>query len=551
MLTLMMNYAVSNESAFGYHVTNVVLHLINVVLIFYFIYLLSDKKWQVALITAVFFGIHPMHVESVAWISERKDVLYAAFFVGALIQYLKFLSGGKRKFYIYTLVLFALSLLSKPAAVVLPLTLLLIDCYRGRSLRQIKLWLEKVPFFALSLAMGVLTILVQTDRGAVANLELIPLSRKFFFACYGLMMYLAKLLVPIKMTTFYPFPTADITMPVTYYVAPVVVAVLAATTYFSHKKWSKSIGFGMLFFLINIVLVLQIVSVGSAVMADRYTYLPYVGCFYLFGCGYYYLWRTNHPYLKLATAALYVYVVLLTFLGYRQSTTWHDSGTLWNHAINVWPSAHAYTNRGLQKKGEGDIEGSLKDYNTAIEMNTGDATAFTNRGNIYFAKGQLDLALQDYDKAFRLNPSDPKLFANRGAVYSQRKQFDLAIADLSKAIELDPYYAEAIMNRALTYDAMQQPAKVLADLTRYLELRPKEHGVYNLRALAYNKLGDMQKALDDLSTAISMDGSSGMYYQNRSLINNAMGRKTEALSDAHAAQRLGGQFQPGYLESLQ
>src|SRR6187399_1866970 len=173
MLTLAFNYAISGMEPFSYHFVNWLLHILNTSLVFLFIYKISGRKIFVAAFTSLIFGIHPMHIESVAWISERKDVLYASFFLLALLQYWHFLETGKRPNFLYCFSFFILSLLSKPAAIILPFVLLLLDYWHGRSFTW-KLWVEKIPFLIFSLLLGLITIKVQSAE-AIVGFDMYPL----------------------------------------------------------------------------------------------------------------------------------------------------------------------------------------------------------------------------------------------------------------------------------------------------------------------------------------------------------------------------------------
>ena len=272
IVTLAANYSMTGLDASSYLITNLLLHLINTGLVFYFTWLISGKKLWVAAFTATFFGIHPMHVESVAWVSERKDVLYTLFFLISLIQYWRFLTTSKNKNLIYSLLFFALSLLSKPAAIILPFVLVLLDYWYGRPIGKRSL-LEKTPFLFLSLVFAVITVKLQSGS-AIAGLDLYPLWNRFFFATYTSMSYIIRFFVPYPLSTFHPFPaTKALGWPIMF--SPLFMLVLLALVWFKRKN--KLLVFSFFFFVINLALVLQIVSIGHTLLAERYTYVPYIG----------------------------------------------------------------------------------------------------------------------------------------------------------------------------------------------------------------------------------------------------------------------------------
>jgi len=212
MLSLAFIFAFSGKVANSYHLVILLIHLLNLILVFYFVYHLSGRKQWMAFVTALLFAIHPLHVESVAWVAERKDVLYSFFFLAGLIMYLRYIEKPTLSRLFAALLLFIASLLSKPAAVIFPLVLLALDFYFGR-LREIRTYLEKIPFLLFSMLIGLLTIHGQTLQGAVSNTVIFPFHFKVFFGFYGIMVYLVKAIVPLSMCTFYSFPANNSDLP--------------------------------------------------------------------------------------------------------------------------------------------------------------------------------------------------------------------------------------------------------------------------------------------------------------------------------------------------
>ena len=207
ILSLAWNYQNGKLNPKGYHEENVIFHLLNTLLVFLFIFLLTRRNLLMAAIVALFFGIHPMHVESVSWVSERKDVLYVFFFLAGLITYLRFLDTKRILWYILTLLLFVLSCLSKGMAVVFPVIMLLIDYLRNDKL-QLKIIFNKIPFFVLSLVFGVISFRIQSG-GAIADMQVFTIFQRMMFASYGAIMYVVKFFAPVNLSAFYPYPTLD------------------------------------------------------------------------------------------------------------------------------------------------------------------------------------------------------------------------------------------------------------------------------------------------------------------------------------------------------
>src|SRR5258706_5022627 len=216
MLSMAINYQISGLNAWSYHLFNLVFHLINCFLVYRLAMLLSYRNIIIAFTTAVLFGIHPMHVESVAWVSERKDVLYGLFFLAALISYTRYADTGSKKQYLFAIFLMMLSLLSKPAAVVFPAALFCIDILRKRKL-TLTLIIEKIPFFIPALIMGILTYYGQSNTGATDMAAFFGIGIRILIGFYGIMMYFFKMILPFNLSAFYPFPARNISLPNEYY----------------------------------------------------------------------------------------------------------------------------------------------------------------------------------------------------------------------------------------------------------------------------------------------------------------------------------------------
>ena len=330
--TLAANYAMTGLDASSYLISNLLLHLINTGLVFYFIWLISGKKLWVAAFSAIVFGIHPMHVESVAWVSERKDLLYTLFFLLSLIQYWYFLTNKKNKNLIYCFIFFALSILSKPAAIILPFILVLLDYWYGRKFTT-KVLLRKFLFLLVSILFAVITVKLQS-KTAIAGLDFYPLWARFFFATYTSMMYIVRFFVPYPLSAFHPFPmTKSLGWPIM--LSPLFMLALLAVLWFKRKN--KLLVFSFFFFMINLALVLQIVSIGGTLLSERYTYVPYIGMAFFIGMMLdKYSVTINKLLLWGITGAVVLVFGIVTF---QRTKVWKDSDTLWTNVIEHFPNS--------------------------------------------------------------------------------------------------------------------------------------------------------------------------------------------------------------------
>lgn len=569
ILSLAIDYKLSEYNPKTYHITNLLFHLLNTALVFFFIFLLSGKRIIVAAIVALFFGVHPMHVESVAWIAERKDVLYTFFFMASLIVYFKYMvANGSIKLLLYgiILILFSLSLLSKAMAVVLPITFMLLDYYKGRKFDKFVL-LEKIPFLSLSLLFGLLASNIQSAGAAVAKFETFTVLQRLAFASYGIVNYIYKLIVPTNLSCFYPYPNlVDDHLPIIFYICPFIVLSIVVLVMLSLKK-SKDWLFGFLFFCITIVLVLQFISVGQVIMADRYAYIPYIGLLFPLAMRFDWLQQQVDKKYNLhkqgSVLLLIACIVTSMWLTFQRIKVWKNSDTLWTDAISKYPQSESpYRNRasylinkkaydlGKKRIGEREIDRALADFTISIKLNPTVAETFTNRANIYGLKGRFDLALSDYSNSIKIDSTDPQTFYNRAITYSMMKQFDNAIKDYDSALLLKPDFTKAKKSRAYSYVDNRNFDKAIAELNSLIAEEPKNAVHYFYRGVASFNLGNSATALSDNTQAILLNPSYGDAYFNRSVINQSLGNYSDALEDAIKARDLGNGVNPNYINGL-
>lgn len=543
MLSLALNFSISGNEAWSYHLFNLLFHLINCLLVFRLAMLLSKKNFLIAFTTALLFGIHPMHVESVAWISERKDVLYTLFFLAGLITYIRYIDTKSRRQFLLTLLFLVLSLLSKPAAIVFPLVLLTIDLLRKRPL-TLKLLIEKIPFAIPAFALALLTYYAQTDVGATGA-GLFDMGTRILMAFYGFMMYILKMFIPLNISPFYPFPPVNESLPAAYFLAPLFFLVIAVLFYFSMKK-DRVLAFGISFYLANLILVLQILPVGSAVISDRYTYIPYIGLFFALG------WLLNKyaaGNYKKGFSIIIPVALIFSLLTFKQAGIWNDGATLWDHAIKTVPSSKAYSLRASLLRKEKDYTKAIEYYNTALNMNVIDHESYNNRGAIYFDLQKYDLAYADYRKSLSLRPDYHTAFDNMGALFAVQQNYDSALFYLDAAIRLKPDYKHTYSNRALTYMELKRYNEAIKDFETYLLYEPDAADIYNTIGLCYRVQSRFQESLGPINKAIQMDPQPP-FFMNRSYAYYGLNNLDFARKDALVAQQGGITIEPNYARNI-
>lgn len=508
MISLALNYSISELNPFSYHLVNVLLHILNSVLVFYFIKKLEFNQF-IAFTVALLFAVHPMHVESVAWVTERKDVLYTAFFIPGLIYYLNYIHSDNKKYLGIGFLFFLGSIMSKPAAIIFPAVLFLLDFYKERKW-GVGLILEKIPFALVSAFLLYLTMHAQTSAGATPTSEFFGWDKRIFFPFYGYMMYLYKLVWPMNLTAFYPLPPINEALNKAYIIAPLI---FLATAYWFVKTWKteKVVGFGFGFYLINLAMVLQLFLVGSAIIAERYTYMPYIGPFLIIS------WYLNK---RLLASPLKAYSLVcglglvLSVLSFRHSQSWTNTAALWDNAIKSYPGAKAYTNRAYVYQQNGQFDQAIEHYTKSLKYNVIDAEVYYNMAVIYFNQTRDSLSLEYYNKALQYREKYPDAYNGRGSVFARMNRHDLAFQDFERCLAINPEYALAYKNKASSYFLQNQYDSAIINFKRYVAIQKNDAEAYSNICVSYLNKGSNEEAIKACEEAISMDPKFAKAYTN-------------------------------------
>ncbi|MGQ9702024.1 MAG: tetratricopeptide repeat protein [bacterium] len=517
IISFAINYQFSQNSARAYHLTNFILHLINSLLVFWVIFMLT-KKVPIAMITGLFFGIHPLHIESVAWITERKDVLYALFFLTSATLYIYYLHKKTIKFYFLSLSFFILSLLSKPSAISLPFILLLIDYFYSKRLEK-RLLLKKIPFFLLSLIFTVLAFIGQRSVGAIPTNILFSLPGNIIIALRIFIFYLYKTILPIKLSCLYPAPdTIDQWQSKFFLFSPLIFFGLVILVIIS-KKITHKIIFGILFFAFAILPVIQIIPIGQQI-ADRYTYIPLIGLFYIFAEGWFAYFQKSPKILKILLVLILIFIFsCFSFLSARRCRVWKNGITLWSDVIKHYPRmAKPYNNRGILYAQNGQYELALSDLNQSIALNPNLAEPYNNRGLLFLSVMKYDEAITDFNQAIRLNKNIAEFYNNRGYAFYVRGDIERAISDFNQAINLRSNYPEVYLNRGRSNLTQNRLELALSDLSRAIKLNPFLIDAYSLRASIYARLKKYQQAIMDISQAIKVSPYNAELFNSRGIL---------------------------------
>lgn len=490
ILSLALNYQFAELNPMSYHLTSVLLHVINTGLVFWFIWLLSSGNRWVSALVALLFGIHPMHVESVAWISERKDLLYTLFYVGAMSAYVKYVRIRQTKYLIFATALGVISLLCKPAAIVLPLSLLAIDYYLKRDWNWS--WvIEKIPMFILSGILAYATLAIQVKR-AVASVELYGVLDRICFAGYGVIWYLVKLIVPYPLSALHPFPKE---LNAYYYLA--TAASLAGVAFLLLKVRNRNYLFGFSFYLINLILVLQLISVGNAVVAERYTYVPHIGIFFMLAMEVTGALKSNLSKYKWIIIALAgAWIAVLAYLTYTRISVWNNSQTLWENVLEQYPeSPRAWTNKGLDLYDQQQWPEVIAHLSKALETDPNYADALEWRSRAYLENKEKEKALADAEKFHKMFPQKEAALFVLARAQDANGQFDSAITLYNQLISSYPDKAEYINNRGVIYfNKLRKYAEAKADFEQAIQINPNSGSYYLNLSRCYYMQNDVPRA---------------------------------------------------------
>ena len=457
-LSHMMDYQLYGMDSGRHHLTNIFLHVANTLLLFFVLRRISGNLWPSGFV-AVLFAVHPLHVESVAWVAERKDVLSTFFWMLTMWSYVRYVERPGVKRYLLIVFFFILGLMAKPMLVTLPFVFLLLDYWPldrfqfgqsdiGRNSLQrsigLRLALEKIPFFVLAAASSSLTFIVQEIGGAVAPLGGFSVNLRIANALVSYVSYMGKMIWPQNLAVFYPHP---VLLP--WWKVAGAGLLLISISLFVIRVWRRRpyLVVGWLWYLGTLVPVIGLVQIGRQAMADRYTYIPLIGISIIIAWGVPELlvkWRYKE--IGLAAIAAVVFSVLMA-ITYIQVRYWANSITLFEHALEVTFNNYvAHDNLGSALYRKGRLDEAVGHYTEALRINPDYLEPHNNLGAALFRKGKIDEAICYFTRALRIKPDIAETHNNLGAALFQKGKIDEAIAHFQEALRIRPDYANAHNN---------------------------------------------------------------------------------------------------------
>jgi tetratricopeptide (TPR) repeat protein len=538
-LTHMFDCEVYGLHPWGHHLGNVLLHGVAAILLFLVLQQMTGALWRSAFVAAVF-AVHPLRVESVAWISERKDVLSGLFFMLTLMAYCRYarsqksadrraLSFLRSSAYWVALMLFALGLMSKPMLVTLPFVLLLLDywplqrftLHSPRCPIAQLLW-EKVPFLLLTAVSCIATIWAQED--AVTSLEKLDFPLRVSNGLVSYAAYVWQMIYPVGLAVIYPHPENHIA-PWKVGVSVLFLLLVSAGVAAGTRKHPFLL-VGWLWYLGMLVPVIGLMQVGSQAMADRYTYLPQIGLYIIVAWGAVDLcgsWRYSRVMLGAGAAAI---VASLLPLAYVQTTYWKNGVSLMTHALACNSnSSLAHNNLGVALTGQGKLAEAMQHYERALELKPNDAEAYYNLGSALAAQGKLPEATKNYERALELKPDYAEVYNNLGVVLARQGELPRAIQDYERATQLKPDYAEAYYNLGLSHSEQGKLPEAIGDYEQAIKLKPDYAEAYNNLGVVLAHQGELPRAIQDFERALQLKPNYDEAYNNLQITLERQGKR--------------------------
>lgn len=522
ILSFALQYQISGLEVLPLHALNLIFHLLNILLVFVFVRMLFRKDVPAVLVAALF-ALHPMGVEAVTWISARSSGMYTAFYLLSLIFWIRYRQHTRLSAYFLSLLFFILSLFSKAQAVTLPVVLLALDFYQGR-VRDRNAYLNKIPFFLLSITFGLIAILNEGTAGNITEGMMVSYRAvdMIFLWIYSYVFYLIKFVAPFNLSAIYVYPPLQNGhLPWEYYGSVVVFALIVWGVWKLARR-NRFYLLGFAFFFLTISLNIQLIPSRLFIVADRYTYFPYLGLWLMLAWALFEDPALQIPRLRNLRIGVFgilvCYLILFMVQIRERNTLWSEGISFMTHIIDRNPEvpyiARAYGNRANLHLQQGRFEEAGKDFTEAIRIQPEDAKSWFNRGVVYANMNQFDAAIRDYDSALIRNPEFDLAWSRRAIANFNTGKNEQALADCDKALAVNTRLAEAWNTRGAVNFVLRKPAEASADLDKAIALVNDNPEYYRNRGVIRYDLGRKEEACTDWQIAIDLgDKQSADYYQ--------------------------------------
>jgi len=545
-----------------HHLTSLLFHIVNTLLLFLVFRKMTGSLWQSAFVAALF-ALHPINVDTVAWVAERKNVLSTFFWILTMFTYARYIEKPGLFRYMLTFSVFALGLMAKPMLVTLPFVLLLLDYWPLRRLHFgqsnsdnrrkarksttsdytgspiFRLVLEKTPFFLLViLYFCLISLSFQPDAVGVVSTESVSMKLRLANALVSCVSYMGKMIWPQDLAVLYPFPTTM--LPIWQITGAVLLLVCVSVLVARVWKQKPYFVVGWLWFLGTLVPVIGIIQSGLwPAMADRWAYIPLIGLFIMIAWGVPDLlsrWQHRRAFLAISAGCI---LSVLTMVTWMQLQYWQNSISLFEHTLNVTTDNFVmHNNMGLALQEQGKTDEAIGHYTDALKIKPDYADAHYNFGIALQEQGKIDEAIAHYTDALKINPDYAKAHYNLGIVRQKQGKIDEAIAHYAKAMKIKPDYVDARVNLAVALEEQDKIAEAIAHYTEALKIQPDDAKVYNNLGSILGRQGRFEEAIDHYSEALKIKPDYAKVHNNLGSILVMQGKLDEAISHYSEALRI-------------
>ncbi len=496
-----LDYQLFKGWAGGGHLVNVGFHILNTLLLFYILMRMTRAMWPSAFVAAVF-ALHPLHIESVAWISERKDLLSTFFGLLTILAYVNYVENKKLKWYLAAIVLFVLGLMSKPMLVTLPFVLLLLDYWPLERKFSRQLLIEKIPFLIFSLASCAVTFFVQRHGGAIIAGEFLGLKARVYNGIVSYITYIAKMIWPDGLAVLYPHPGDEIS--IIKVALSVLLLVLISIFFIYTARRHKFFVVGWLWYIGTLVPVIGLVQVSVQAMADRYTYMTLTGLFIIIA------WSAKefvppqrYKMLILPVAAV---LIILAAAAHAQLRYWENSITLFEHTLAVTKDNYHILNNYVDcLMDAGRLDDAVKQSNLILKRKPGFGETQCNLGCALLEAGRTQEAIEHLKLAIEYKPALSQAHYNLAFALTEQKKYDLAIVSCRDALKIKPDYVEVYLCLAIIYNEMGKYDQVVESCNKAIEYEPNNIKAHYYLAAALTALGKTDESIKIYRSALQIE----------------------------------------------
>jgi tetratricopeptide (TPR) repeat protein len=533
-LSHMLDYQLFKNWAGGYHLVNVFFHILNTLILFYVLKRMTGELWPSAFVAAAF-ALHPLHVESVAWIAERKDVLSTFFLLLTMWAYIRYVEKLKLKWYLAAIALFILGLMSKPMLVTLPFVLLLLDYWPLERKISLRLLIEKIPFFICSAVSSAVTFLVQQKGGAMSDIELYGPATRISNAVAAYVMYIVKMIWPSRLAVLYPHP-GDSLSTAKVIICGLLLAFISVYFIYSARR-RRFLTVGWLWYLGTLVPVIGLVQVGSQAMADRYTYMTLTGLFIIIA------WSAKEfvPKRRYKTLILLA-VILLTALAITargQLRYWKNSLTLFDHTLRVTEGNYfILSNYATYLNEIGKFNEAIEEFDKLLKIQPDSAEVHNNFGNALMQAGKTGQAMEHFELAIKCKPDLAEAYCNLAGALKSQGKFEEAVSYFMQAIKIRPDDVDACLDLAVTFNDMKKFDQALEYCDKVLELDRNNVFAHGYRGLALASMGKIDEAITEVRFVLNAMPNDVMMYCNLGILLEKKGDIDAAIEAYRQALRI-------------